>query len=195
MTVPNQRMKPDMRLELTTPDGQTFELNVPPSRFVTNMQGWGLSPRAIDTVKHPFHHGERPLSTKLDVREISLTLAYPGCSLSQLWGHKGTVVDFFRENRTPLNNISPSRLTLYYRENNVYKARALNVFFTDGMVFAPQESVGNHFTLMEDVVFTAYDPIVYDPTIQSFPLTSFTRTLILPMTFPFTLGTNKASVL
>lgn len=193
MTVPNQRMKPDMRLELTTPDGETFELHTPPSKFVTNMRGWGMSPRITDTVRYPNVMGERPLAVKLDVREVSLTIMYPGCSLSQLWNHKGTLLDFLRENRTPINNIQPSRLTMYYREDGVYKARALDVFFNDGLVFVPPGTSGNQYTIVEESSFTAYNPVVYDPTIQSFPLTTFSSSLILPMTFPFTLGTHKAS--
>jgi hypothetical protein len=193
MSVPNQHIKPDIRLELTTPDGETFELNVPPTRFVTNMRGWGLSSRTIDTIKQPFYHGERPLSVNINVRTINLTLCHPGCNQSQLWSHKGTLIDYLRENRTPVNYVSPSQLTLYYRENGVYKARTLDVFFTGGLVFEAPESVGNHFTIMEDVEFTAYNPIIYDPTAQIYALTPCTRTLIVPFTFPFTLGTNKAS--
>lgn len=190
MSVPNQRFKPGLRAELITPDGETFELNTPPTRFVTGLVGFGMTPPQYNTRRSPYQHGERLISTKLGNRDVSLTLTNPGCSRDQYWGNRSQLIDYLRESRSALNDPIPSQLVLHYTEDGVYKDRALDVVFKDGAVFAePDTGVWNKFNVVENITFTAYNPVVYDPNEITDSRSTFTASLILPFTFPFTLGT------
>lgn len=187
-------MKPGLRVELVTPDGERFDLHNPPDRAVFGLSGFGLSPREISTVRNPYQHGETPLSQRLQPRTVNFTFRWNGYCPDDLWGRHGTLIDYFRENRVDPLDTEPHQLVLHFTENSVYKSRALDVFFTDGMVFSPpREGQWDNFSVTEELTFTAFNPLVYDPTQITATISTLTEQLVLPMTFPFILGAYQGT--
>lgn len=188
------RSKPNMRLELITPDGISYDLHNPPNRVVWSMSGWGLSPREISTTKGPFQHGVSVMSQTLEPREIALTLRHNGCSFSAHKEHRSLYIDYFRENRSLLFSPEPSQLIQHYVERGVYKSRAVDVYLTDGFAFSPPNTgAWDNYAIQEELRFFAPNPLVYDPTLQTHTASSFVEQLVLPVTFPFVLGAYQAS--
>jgi len=174
-----------MRLELITPDGESIDLHSPPERAIWNMSGWGLSPREVSTTRGPFQQGDTVLSQRLDTREITLTLRHNGCSKSDYLGHRGTWVDYLRENRSSLYDPTPFQLIWHYIEDRTYKSRALDVFFEEGFVFTPPRSdVWDGFAIQEELRFVAHNPLIYDPTQQTKIFSGTPDEVVFPLTFP-----------
>lgn len=186
--------KPGFRLELITADDESLDLHVPPNKVVWNMSGWGLSPREFTTIRGPFQQGDSVISQQLQPRVVTLTLRHNGRCSDAHWSHRGTYIEYLRENRSALYDPEPIQLIMHYYDNGTYKKRALDVFFDSGFAFTPADiGAADNFAIQEELQFTAHDPLVYDPTAATNAVSSLTGQLILPVTFPFVLGSYQAT--
>lgn len=189
MAVPNWRLHPEMRVILTTPDGENIDLHVPPHKQVRNIMGMGLSDRDIASTRGPFQQGATVLSQTVNTRDISLMLLHEGCNRNGWWSNRGTYIDYLRENRAALYAPEPHVLTFIWLQDGSIVKRSLDLFLTGGGELPINAGDNWEQTLVnEELTFTAYDPFPYDPALQTASITSFTESLTLPMTFPFMLG-------
>jgi hypothetical protein len=153
------------QITLTSPDGTTLNLHVPPSKVVTEITGLGLSPRDIASTRSPFQQGSTVLSQRLTERTINLTLVYPGCSWDDYLSKRNTLIDFLRESRTALTDPDPYILTVRYVKSGTIYTRAINVYLNDGGALDPDPSTQwFQWGIQESFEFLAPDPIWYDPT-------------------------------
>lgn len=188
--------KPGYRLELVTPDGLRFDLHNPPTRSVTGLTGFGLSPRETSTVTVPYQHGKVPLSQRLEPRTVSFTFRWNGYSREQNWGHHETLVDYLRENRVSPLESKPHQLIMHtHNHTGLYIQRALDVFFEEGMTFAPSRGdAWDEWSVTEQVSFVAYNPLIYDPVQRVIGFQLFGEQLTLPALFPIVFGTYASTV-
>jgi hypothetical protein len=189
MSVFNSRQRELIKVSYTTSDGETYLLHDPPTKWVFDMAGWGISESDLATNAGPFQHGESPVNIKLKPRTISLSFRHNGYSKSGYWTNRGLLIDILRENRVSLNSPVPGVLKFYYIEDSVVKTRALDVFLVEGLQFAPPPTGRwDEWSIQETISFVALNPLVYDPTQVIASFGAPTEQLILPMQFPFVLG-------
>lgn len=193
MSVPNFRPPLHERVYFITPDGETFSLHVPPDRAVSNAEGWGHAPVNYKTTAGPYQHGESIVGSRLEPRSVTLTHRWNGCSRSEFWNHRGSILNTLRTSRTDYNNPVPGILRRIYFENGTRKIRDLDCALVAGLGFTTLPG-SQLFDYQETLEFLAWNPIIYDPTLQTSTISSWTGSLILPFTFPFVLGCYYGSV-
>lgn len=179
-------------IQFITSDGLKYNLHNPPKRGVLSIDGFGLPPWEMSTSKGPFQHGESPESVRLQTRTVGVTLRHQGLNRTEYWGTRGTLLDYMRMNRASVNAPVPGVLRWISYRNGVKTIRDLDVFLTDGLLYKAPTG-WDHFAVQEDLTFTAFNPVVYDPTAQVNTITSFVYGLILPITFPIVLGLALAT--
>src|SRR4030042_827794 len=101
-------------IQFITSDGIKYNLHAPPKRAVVSIDGFGMPPFEMATSSGPFQHGESPESVRLQTRTVGITLRHQGCSRSEYWGVRGTLLDYMRTNRASVNAPVPGRLQWIY---------------------------------------------------------------------------------
>ena len=156
------------KVQYITPDGVKFNLHDPPNKGVYNLDGVGLPPRTYRSVAGPYQHGERVISAALDPRTISFSFRHNGFSRSELWGNRDTLTDILRINRpsdpdtyAPFNNPEPGQLKFFYLQDGELVVRAIDVYLNGGVTYRDSDDI---YAIQEDLTFTAYNPLFYDPT-------------------------------
>lgn len=183
-------MRSEERIIYFTPAGDSYEMHAPPRHVVLRKEGFGLSGRTFSTRQGPYQQGETVISQRLASRDLSLTLRVTGRTKQEYWDIREELIDFLRENRTNLNDSRPGTLRFMYYQDDLVHKRDIDVFLKDGLVFNPDNA---DFAVQEELTFYAPYPIFYDPTLQTVDITSFEYELVLPITFPFVLGTCYAT--
>lgn len=178
-------------VQFIRPDGQVINLNSPPTRGIRNMSGWGRPAMTTASIKSPYQHGENLLSYRLNPRTITLDLYYKGGCRTDWFNERTKLVNQLGMNATNPNNPETGILRREYLQDNVYKVRELVCYLSDGLGFDNSRQWHN-FGIVEPLTFIAPDPIIYDPTLVTVTVDTFTEELILPVTFPFLLGTEVA---
>lgn len=156
------------KIQYITPDGIKYTLHDPPNKGVYNLTGVGVPAPNYRDVSGPFQHGARVLSGTLEPRTLSFSFMHNGNTRSTLWDHRDTFADVFRSNRTSDSSLysstnlpEPGQLRFYYLQNNVLKVRDIDVYLTSDITYKDSNEI---FAVQEDLVFTAFNPIFYDPT-------------------------------
>lgn len=190
MTVQNWRHEVlGERIQFITPDGIVYDLHSPPRRWVLYAEGWGLPPIAPETTSGPFQHGDTLLGVRLRSRRVSLLVRFQGCNRDDYWALREELGNILRPNRSLLNNTKPGILRRILSDNRV---RDLNCILTGGPVYTPRQDGWDEFAFQEVLEFTAFDPIIYDPQVNTVTLYDFWYDpgrvdLQYEMTFPFVL--------
>lgn len=179
-------------VQFIRPDGQVINLNSPPNRGIRNMEGWGRPPMATASIKSPYQHGENLISYRLNPRTITLDMYYKGDTRSDWFNERAKLVNQLGMNATNPNNPELGILRWEYIKDNQYVTRDLDCYMSDGLKFDNSRQWHN-FGLVEPLTFIAPNPIIYDPTLVTVIIDTFTEELILPVTFPFLLGTEIAT--
>lgn len=180
------------KIQYISPDGQAYNIHTPPKRSILEMDGWGMSPKNLFTTSGPFQHGETVIGIRLAPRTIRMLVRHNGCSRSDFWGVRDTILDLIRPNRVSLVNPSPGRLRYQYLRNGVRQVRDLDVYLNRGYTFESKRGQWDEFSVQEEVEFIAHNPVIYDPTLITVNVTAFVEGLVLPLTFPFVLGAYGA---
>jgi len=181
------------KLQYISADGIVHELHDPPKRTVLSQTGWGIPPYIMNTTRGPFQHGESPNIFRLSPRTVDVEIRHNECNRTGYWGIRSTLVDTLRPNRASVTDPQPGHLRRIYFVNGVKQVRQLDVFLTAGPVFQnPVTNLWDHWSVQEPLVFTAYNPVVYDPTQVSVMVAGPFLELTPPVTFPFVLGVYES---
>ena len=188
--------RPHPYRELTTftaPDGTVYPFHVPSNlgRWVLSQPDWGTPVIDYLTDSGPAQSGATVRDFFLRPRTVQLLIRQNFCDREDYWSGRAALLNAIRPNRqlTP-TGVLPGRLTRYLPNGD---KRALDVYISDGPRFEGAE-IGQwqEHSFQEVLRFTAYNPVVYDPTAQS---TAFIpdAQLVFPITFPITFGSLAAT--
>jgi len=194
MTVKNFRKQHTERILYITPDGLTVVLHDPPNKSVLSYEGDGLPSPEYDTTRGPYQHGVNVLGIREPQREIDLVLRWNACSRDEYWTMRHTLINYLRPNRTNLNNSSPGVLRRILSNGEIFD---LDCYLTRGPKWAYPRN-WDHWSIQESLKFTAFNPVLYNPTtkaglVQDFT-PSFNPNIIIPLMFTFTFGETSPSI-
>lgn len=194
MTVKNFRKQHVERILYITPDGQTLVLHDPPDKTVLFYEGDGLPDPEYDTTRGPFQHGFNVLGMREPQREIDLTLRWNACSRDEFWDMRHSLINFLRPNRTDINNSSPGVLRRVLSNGEIFD---LDCYLTKGPLWKYPRG-WDHWSVQESLKFTAFNPILYNPTTKSQLVQDFTPAvdpdIIIPLEFEFIFGETSPSI-
>lgn len=141
---------------------------IPPTNFITR-QGYK-------------QHGVTEIDYILGVRNFDIEFwRAPACSRSEYWQNRSEVIEFFRPNRG-------GQLTFSVNQADGTR-RALKCRAAPGIQFS--ESRENDWNIREQLSFTAFDPIWFDPTENVLAVSSsISNDLVFPITFPIQFGAS-----
>lgn len=169
--------------KLTTFDGEELFFQQPDFKLIA-YGGYGAPPTNYSTRRGYKQHGVTEVDYLLDPRQIELTFWHsPACDRQAYWDTRFALHEIFRPNR------GGELMVTFIMPNG--DQRALMVRADPGLEFPAEED--NHWAINEQVNFTAFDPIWFDPdtTNTDILLTESINTdLVFPFTFPFTFGTS-----
>lgn len=183
-------MKTGRLVQYIQPDGTLINLHSPPNRVVDNMTGWGYPPVNVHTISGPFQHGSSVLGYRFQPRTISLDVIKKGCSFSEWFTERSRLITRLGLQSTNPNLPELGRLQWEYIENGTLKQRAVDCYLSRGLGFSPDPQWFAKTGILESLEFIANDPIIYDPNQVVLTFDTFDDQLVLPMTFPFLLGTG-----
>jgi hypothetical protein len=156
------------------------------------MTGWGYAPIRTHNVTGPFQHGTSVLGYRFQPRTITLDVIKKNCTRSAWFDERSRLIDRLGLQTTNPNLPELGRLQWEYIQNDEVEIRALDCYLNRGLSYNPDPQWWQ-FGILESLEFIASDPIIYDPTQITVTIDTFEEELILPMTFPFILGSHTAT--
>lgn len=150
------------KLQYITPDGETINLVNGRKSTVFNMTGWGAGTTEFMTTHSPFQHGTSVTNMRMQERKIRFTLRTNGNCRDVYWGIRKGLIDAARISRTDFDMPIPGELRYIYMHDGVRTYRSVKGFFTRGLVY-DNPNQWDEFSIQEDLEFTAFDPIIFDP--------------------------------
>lgn len=183
-------MVQDRIRELTqyiTPGGTVYDLTVPSrvGRWVMSQTGWGLPPIEYVSSRGPIQNGQTLRRYFLRPRTVQLLIRHDFCNRDDYWAGRGELLDTLRINQGNDGGTLRRHLT----DGSL---RDLTVYLVAGPAFTPNPgNTWDEFAYTEALRFTAYDPVVFDPTLKTatFSLAALTN-IVFPITFPITFGST-----
>ena len=154
------------KLQYITPDGETFNFVNGRRSMVFDMTGWGAGTQEFMTTHSPFQHGNTVTNVRMQERKIRFTLRTNGGCRDMYWAIRRNLLDAARISRTDFDLPEPGELRLIYLEDGIRKYRSVKGFFTRGLVY-DNPNAWDEYSIQEDMEFTAHDPIVFDPNINT----------------------------
>jgi len=175
-----------------SPDGEEYEFHVPSGygRWLLSQSGWGTPPIDYITQRGPFQHGETVRDYFLRPRTVQLLIRQMFCNRDDWWSGRAFLLDAIRPNRQTTPTASePGQLRRIESDGTV---RDLNVYITQGPRFEARSlNAWDEWAFQEVLRFTAYDPVVFDPTRVDTELTlGSLGELVFPITFPIVFGAS-----
>lgn len=181
MTVRNARKPHVERIQYITPDGITITLHDPPERTVLSYEGDGLPNPDYDTTRGPFQHGYNVLGMRYSERVIDLVIRWNACSRDSYWDMRHDLINYLRPNRTDVNNPEPGVLRRILSNGEIFD---LDCFLTRGPKWEFPRN-WDHWSIQEALRFTAYNPILYNPTLNVESVQDFSPDIEPDIVFPF----------
>ena len=152
-----------------SPDGKVYNLSVPSrkGRWVAQSSGWGTPPIEYITQRGTFQHGETVKDYFLTPRTIQLLIDQSFCDRDGQWAGRASLLDAIRPNRQlTATGVVPGTLRRILSDGSI---RDLKVFISEGPSFDPDLGNGwQEHSFKEVLRFIAHDPVIYDPTLQSY---------------------------
>jgi hypothetical protein len=152
-----------------SPDGKVYDLVTASrkGRWVMQSQGWGTPPIEYITQRGAFQHGETVKDFFLTPRTIQILIDQSFCNREAQWTGRATLLDAIRPNRqTSPTGATPGTLRRILPDGS---KRDLKVFISEGPTFDPSPDDGwQEHSFKEVLKFVAYDPVIFDPTVQSY---------------------------
>jgi hypothetical protein len=137
----------------------------------------------------PFQHGETVVEGRLETRQIDMIVRQNGCDRDAYWDLRGLLDGILRPNRVDINDPSPGVLRRVLSNGDI---RDLDCYVSKGPLYKMNTSAWDSNSLQEILRFTAYNPILYDPTtilesaIDFLPNPVSVQNLVFPFVFPLT---------
>jgi hypothetical protein len=154
--------------EYISPDGKVYNLTIPSrkGRWVMQSSGWGTPPIEYITQRGTFQHGETVKDYFLTPRTIQLLINQSFCDRNGQWEGRADLLDAIRPNRQlTATGVVPGTLRRVLSDGSI---RDLKVFIADGPSFDPDQDGWQEHSFKEVLRFVAHDPVIYDPTLQSY---------------------------
>lgn len=176
-----------------TPDGIEYPFHVPSGkgRWILSQSGWGTPPIDYITQRGPFQDGETVRDFFLRPRTIQFLLRQLFCDRDAFWAGRAGLLDAIRPNRQTVDTATdPGTLRRVASDGSV---RDINVFIAQGPRFEPRDTRRwDEWNFQEVLRFTAFDPVIFDPTrIDTvLGLAVAPLSLVFPITFPITFGSG-----
>lgn len=169
---------------LISPDNKTYDFANHGNKFSMFVSGLGLPPIEYKTQRGPFQHGETLVDYFLRPRTITIGHRRNACSRQEYWDARLDLLNFIRPNRQIIvNGLAPYVFRKILPDGT---KRDLNVFVQIGPLFrVGRQDQWDEWSIQEDLVFTAFDPLVTNPTkkIVTFVPTSTLVNLKFPISF------------
>lgn len=172
-----------------SPDGETYDLSDWDKTFLLSSSGHGMAPINYRTSKGPFQSGETPLDFVLTPRIVQYIHRISTCNREQYWIERARIQNLLRPNRQLSGTFTTGVLRTVRKDGTM---RDLSVFVQDGPTFPHSSEQWDEWGSTHTIRFIAYDPVYFDPTINSevFSLASLTN-LVFPIEFPITFGSSS----
>jgi hypothetical protein len=152
-----------------SPDGVVYDLVTASrqGRWVMQSQGWGTPPIEYITQRGAFQHGETVKDFFLTPRTIQLLIDQSFCNRDGQWAGRAALLNAIRPNRqTSPTGATPGTLRRILSDGS---KRDLSVFIAEGPTFDPSPNDGwQEHSFKEVLRFIAHDPVIFDPTLQSY---------------------------
>lgn len=166
------------RTSYITPDGVEYPFLSP--AFIMQEEGLGMPPIDFVTQRGPFQHGESVKAAFLKPRTIQVVVRRNACSRAEYWNIRNTLLDILRPNRQ-------------LQDPGIYRKRLANGQIRDWLVYAtegpgfPSHDPGkwDEWSVQDTIRFTAFDPVAFDPNLQSVSFISSGSIGAFPITFPW----------
>jgi hypothetical protein len=173
-----------------SPDGKVYNFDNQVDKFLVNISGTGMPQINPITSQLPFRHGEIRVGYRLAPRLIRVMHhSISGTTRGLMYSDRANLLDLVRPNRT--SNETPGKLRKIFNDGSI---RDLDVYFTGSLTLDETE---DHMDMarwyVRDVLeFTAYDPIFYNPTIntKNMSIASTENDLVFPITFSISFSGN-----
>jgi hypothetical protein len=129
--------------------------------------GWGTPPVDYITQRGTFQHGETVKDYFLTPRTIQLLIDQSFCDRDSQWAGRASLLDAIRPNRQlTATGVVPGTLRRILSDGSI---RDLKVFISEGPSFDPDLGDGwQEHSFKEVLRFIAHDPVIFDPTLQSY---------------------------
>lgn len=161
MTVRNMRSKVEEFLIYIDQEGNTYQLNDRPLRTVLSVTGWGSPPNEIETTRNPYQHGVTVTGVRLLPRPINILLHHRGRTRDKYWEIRRTFQSIINFSNTDVINPVEAHLLRVLSSGEEFQ---LDGFMSQGPVYEDNQNVWDKFSFLEQITFTAYNPVIYDPT-------------------------------
>lgn len=169
-------------LQFETADGKLLVLPSSIFGYEVTPGNFGLPSTNYITRQGYKQHGVTEVDYILGQRDFEIDFwRAPACDRVTYWANRAELVNFFRPNRN-------GQITFTVIQPDGSK-RALMVRATPGFVFNAEQN--NHWDIRETVSFNAFDPIWFDPALNSLSIvSSISNDLVFPITFPIQFGAS-----
>lgn len=180
------------RWSYITPIGEEYQLHAPGVRTVLTDEGTGMPPIEYVTQRGPFQHGETLINYFLRPRIIQMLIRGQNTSRNNYWASRAEILDYIRPNRQLTSGgISTGRLRKHLSNGQV---RDVDCLIQQGPNFNPRDiKHWDEWAWQEVLRFIAFNPITYDPTLQTFTVGQSATQLVFPITFPIQFGSIQST--
>lgn len=174
---------------LIDPRGNKFGLRNGRTKALFSIAGEGYPPIEFVTTRGAMQHGQTVRGYWLQPRVLAVNVRWMGCSRDEYWALRAELLNMIRPNRQSLTD--PVRSFTLRRRLSDNSERQIDGFFTEGPQFVESLDRWQGWAFDEQLQFTCYDPVWYDPELQTATLVpTYTSGIVFPITFPITFGTN-----
>jgi len=133
--------------------------------FLKSFTGWGMPEINYITQQGPFQNGVTALDYRLKPRIIQYVHRRLGNCRQDYWTHRSDIINKLRPNFQLASTFDTAVLRKILPDGSI---RDLDVLIDRGPNFNPRNvSEWDEYAFEETVRFIAFDPIIYDPVLQS----------------------------
>jgi len=169
-------------LSLETADGLSLVLSESVFSYETFPGNFGAPPINYITRSGYKQHGSTEVDYLLQPRDFEIEFwRAAACDRTEYWRNRAELLEILRPNRNGQLTFSVNRVD--------GSQRSLRVRATPGLQFNAQRT--NDWNIRESISFTAFDPVWFNPTINSLAVASaISNDLVFPITFPIQFGAS-----
>lgn len=164
--------------QIITGDGKTFNLNTNTKArylFTTTPANWGMASFDDVTERSYQQDGVNVLAFYLNPRDFSIRLGAEGCSRTDLFNLRRTLIDIFRPNRN-------GQLTYVFQDADMTQW-AIKGYCTD-LSFVQDGEDWYEWGYRTPLVIRCYDPVWFNPVASTVAGSATVNTeLVFPITF------------